>query len=104
MVHSVTPEEARDLVAQGAVQMVDVREDEEWTTGHVAGARHVPLARLRSDPSSELGDGGIIFVCAAGVRSETAARLASASGIANIYSMSGGTRGWVRAGLPLVRD
>jgi len=84
--------------------MVDGRDADEWTSGHVAGARHVPLARLRSDPSTALGHGGIIFVGAAGVRSETAARLASASGIENIYSMSGGTRGWVRAGLPLVRD
>jgi len=104
MVHSVTPEQALDLVAERAFEMVDVREDEEWLHGHVAGARHVPLARLRSDPSSELGHGGIIFICAAGVRSETAAKLAAAAGITDIYNLSGGTRGWVRAGLPLVRD
>jgi rhodanese-related sulfurtransferase len=104
MVHSITPLEARELVARGAVELVDVREADEWTHGHVPGARHVPLARVRSNPSEELGNGGIIFVCAAGVRSETAARLAIASGIENIYSLSGGTRGWVRAGLPLVRD
>src|SRR6185295_19154943 len=100
----VTPQEAHDLVARGALEMVDVREVDEWTQGHVPGARHVPLARLRSDPSAALGNGGIIFICAAGVRNETAARLAAASGISNIYSLSGGTRGWARAGLPLVRD
>ena len=104
MFHAVSPERARDLVTQGLVEVVDVRETAEWETGHLPGARHVPLAELRQGAAAALVGNGVMFVCAAGVRSETAARLAEASGIANVYSLSGGTRGWVRAGLPLVRD
>ena len=37
------------------------------------GARLVPLQRLRANPKDELPRDGIIFVCAAGVRSEAAA-------------------------------
>ncbi len=34
-------------VRAGSVELVDVRELPEWTTGHVAGSHHVPLHRLR---------------------------------------------------------
>jgi rhodanese-related sulfurtransferase len=43
-------------------------------------------------------------VCAAGVRSETAARLAASLGLTNLYNLVGGTRSWANAGLPLVVD
>ncbi|MGC4086507.1 MAG: rhodanese-like domain-containing protein [Polyangiaceae bacterium] len=38
------------------------------------------------------------------MRSQTAARLALENGLSNVYNLSGGTRGWAREGLPLVRD
>jgi rhodanese-related sulfurtransferase len=104
MVQAIGPVQARELLAQGELQLVDVRETAEWTRGHLPGARHVPLAQLRANAEAELGGGGVIFVCEAGVRSETAARIASALGIMKVYNLSGGTRGWSRAGLPLVRD
>jgi rhodanese-related sulfurtransferase len=43
-------------------------------------------------------------VCAAGVRSESAARLAIQNGLTHVYNLRGGTRNWVKAGLPLVQD
>jgi rhodanese-related sulfurtransferase len=43
----------------------------------------------------------VIFVCAAGMRSQTAARLAEANGLSNVYNLTGGTRGWQNAGFPL---
>jgi rhodanese-related sulfurtransferase len=43
----------------------------------------------------------VIFVCAAGIRSQTAARVADANGLSNVYNLIGGTRGWQNAGFPL---
>jgi rhodanese-related sulfurtransferase len=91
-------------MAQGDVEIVDVRDPREWSGGHLPGARHVPLERLRAAPEAALTRDGVIFVCAAGVRSQTAARLAEAQGLTKIYNLTGGTRGWASAGLPLVRD
>jgi len=104
MVQEISAQRARDLLAGGSVELIDVRESGEWASGHAPGARHVPLARLRNNFDAELGTDGVIFVCAAGVRSEAAARLALAHGFRTIYNLSGGMRGWTRAGLPLVRD
>jgi rhodanese-related sulfurtransferase len=104
VIHTVTPQQAKDLISQGNLDVVDVRELNEWTTGHLPGSRLVPLNRLRASPKAVLPRDGIIFVCAAGVRSQTAAKLAEATGLTEIYNLSGGTKGWANAGLPLVRD
>jgi adenylyltransferase/sulfurtransferase len=101
---SLTPQQANELISSGAVEVVDVREPKEWSGGHVAGARLVPLERLRAAPQAELPRDGVLFVCAAGVRSETAARVASGLGLAKVYSLSGGLRNWTKAGLPLVKE
>jgi rhodanese-related sulfurtransferase len=104
MINAISPEQAKDLISGGELDVVDVREVSEWSTGHLPGSRLVPLDRLRASPKTALPRDGVIFVCAAGVRSQTAARVAQANGLTHIYNLTGGTRGWVNAGLPLVRD
>ena len=104
VIHALTPHQAHELISTGELDVVDVREPREWSTGHVPGSRHVPLDRLRSSVKGSLPRDGIIFVCAAGVRSQTSARLAEANGLTKLYNLSGGTRGWTGAGLPLVND
>jgi len=104
MIHSIGPEQARELIAHGDFDVVDVREPNEWSNGHLPGSRLVPLGELRARPKDTLPRDGILFVCAAGIRSQTAAKVAEAEGRTNLYNLSGGTRGWANAGLPLVRD
>jgi rhodanese-related sulfurtransferase len=104
MIHSVSPQEAKDLIARGDLDVVDVREPSEWSNGHLPGSRLVPLGTLRQDPKGALPRDGVIFVCAAGVRSQTAAQLAAKLGLSELYNLTGGTRGWASAGLPLVQD
>lgn len=91
-------------MAQGDVEIVDVRDSREWSGGHLPGARHVPLERLRAAPEAALTRDNVLFVCAAGMRSQTAARLAEARGLTKVYNLTGGTRGWASAGLPLIRE
>jgi len=103
MVH-LTPQQANELIALGDIDVIDVREPAEWSGGHLPNARLVPLGDLRAEPKASLTKDGVLFVCAAGVRSETAARLAVACGLKNVYNLRGGTRGWVKVGLPLVNE
>jgi rhodanese-related sulfurtransferase len=104
MLQSVTAKQASELLSQLDLDIVDVRESGEWATGHLPGARLVPLSELRETTRASLPRDGVLFVCAAGVRSETAARLALQNGLTKVYNLAGGTRGWQRAGLPLVTD
>ena len=97
----VKPSEAQALLADGTVELVDVRELREWNSGHLPGARLVPLDTLRLNPAASLSkDRAVLFVCAKGGRSQTAAGLAEQLGI-EVYSLDGGTEAWASAGLPL---
>ena len=82
-VHRITPEEAVHLLAHDDVDLVDVREPHEWASGHIPGARHLPLGLLLRDPQGGLRRGRerAIFVCAHGIRSLTAAAAASQRGL-----------------------
>jgi rhodanese-related sulfurtransferase len=104
MIQSVSPLQAQDLLSRGEVEIIDVREAKEWTDGHLPGARLVPLEQLRASPKALLSRDGVLFVCAAGMRSQTAARIAAGLGFTKVYNLSGGTRAWVKAGLGLVQD
>lgn len=97
----VNIEEFQRLVADGSVDIVDVREPNEWATGHIPGARLVPLAQVKSDPIGSAPNDRVVFVCAKGGRSATAAQAVEQSGKKLVYSLEGGTQGWVAAGLPL---
>jgi phage shock protein E len=106
MVHLLAPADLAALRASGpTVDLIDVRDPEEWYTGHIEGAQLIPLADLRADPDAVLVRGHVlVFVCAKGVRGMQAAKLAERFGHDRVYNLDGGTQGWVRAGLPLVRD
>ncbi|MGD0528507.1 MAG: rhodanese-like domain-containing protein, partial [Polyangiaceae bacterium] len=49
MIHTIAPREAQEIIQAGGVDVVDVREPHEWATGHIPGARLVPLGQLRAD-------------------------------------------------------
>jgi rhodanese-related sulfurtransferase len=100
---TVTPTEARDLAASGAVTLVDVREDGEWASGRIAGAVHAPLSRLR-DLAGGLPSGKpVVFYCLSGARSGQAIAVCRALGLPHDTHMAGGVSAWRAHGLPLVR-
>ncbi|MCL2450404.1 MAG: rhodanese-like domain-containing protein [Polyangiaceae bacterium] len=103
---NISARELHELLRRGDgdVDVVDVREPAEWVTGHIEGSRLVPLASLRANPKGSLPRDGIVFVCAAGIRSQNAARIALGNGYGRVYNLVGGTRAWQSAGLPLVQD
>ncbi len=101
MLRAVSPQEASDLIRLGAVDVVDVRDPDEFATGHVPRARNVPLGILKADPKGKLPRDNVLLVCAKGVRSQTAAGVAEEIGLKELFHLSGGTNAWTAAGLPL---
>jgi glyoxylase-like metal-dependent hydrolase (beta-lactamase superfamily II)/rhodanese-related sulfurtransferase len=86
---------------QGAV-VVDVREPEEYQTGHVPGAINLPQAELASRLDELPKDRPLLMVCQSGMRSVRSAQFLRQAGFARVASVKGGTSAWSGAGRPLV--
>ncbi|MDQ6607336.1 MAG: molybdopterin-synthase adenylyltransferase MoeB [Actinomycetota bacterium] len=95
-IDEVDPAVVREQVSNGAV-VVDVREPEEWSAGHIPGAKHVPKSHLESriEGAAPDRDQHVILYCASGNRSAWAARtLLDDLGYENVESMTGGFTLW----------
>lgn len=93
--------EAKELIASGDVDIVDVREPWEYEKGHIPNARLVPLNTLLGNPQEHLHRDNILMVCGVGQRSAVAAEMAAALGYTRVYNLEGGTTRWIEAGLPI---
>jgi sulfur-carrier protein adenylyltransferase/sulfurtransferase len=95
-IDEVDPGVVREQVSNGAV-VVDVREAEEWSGGHVPGAKHVPKSYLESRIEGAAPDRSqhVILYCQSGNRSAWAARtLIEDLGYEHVESMTGGFTLW----------
>jgi rhodanese-related sulfurtransferase len=90
-----------DKIAAGNVRLIDVRSDEEWAEGYIAGAEHIPIASF--DPSKlDLSDGReIVLYCAKGGRSERAAKMLSGLTGEPAQHLVDGIVGWEESGKSL---
>jgi rhodanese-related sulfurtransferase len=100
-VSSMNPLELNDKLKNGTRTLViDVRQPDEYRTGHIAGAKLVPLSDLNRKMHSLPNHREIVCVCASGNRSHSATRALLAAGY-NVHNMKGGMLAWRRAGLPV---
>jgi len=89
-----------DAHAAGA-PVLDVRNPDEYESGHVSGAVLIPLGEL-GERQDEIPDGDPVYViCAMGGRSLQATKAMIQVGY-NAFSVSGGTKGWIEQGRPVV--
>ena len=89
---SVSPDEAKAMVAQGA-RLIDVRTPREFAQSRIPGAVNVPFEQL-SMRIAELGprDGELIVYCEAGVRSARAASMLRERGFTRVYDLGAMSR------------
>jgi rhodanese-related sulfurtransferase len=103
-VPKISPEEARDLIAKGAL-VVDVRDGTEVANGKVKGAVHAQrgLIEFKADPEMPSHDPAfqkdrtVIVYCASGGRSAMAGKTLQDMGYTDVRNL-GGFKGWVDAG------
>ena len=89
-----------DAHGAGAV-VLDVRNPDEYESGHVPGAVLIPLGELGAR-QDEIPDGDPVYViCALGGRSLQATKAMVAAGYPAL-SVVGGTKGWIEQGRPVV--
>ncbi|MDX1462951.1 MAG: rhodanese-like domain-containing protein [Marinirhabdus sp.] len=76
-----------DFQDRGAI-ILDVRSEAEWNSGHIAGAKHIPLQQISSKISEiKKWDKPVITYCASGMRSANAANVLKKH---DVEAMNGG--------------
>jgi len=94
--------ELQRRLASDKVTLVDVRQPEEFSAGHLPGALNVPLADVGGQctclAARELP---IVTVCKTDRRSAKAAAELLAAGLSQVSVLRGGTDAWCQQGLPL---
>jgi rhodanese-related sulfurtransferase len=100
-VSSIDAIELNDRLKNGKRPIViDVREPDEYRSGHIAGAKLIPLNALNSRMKELPQSREIVCVCASGNRSGSAARMLVKAGF-NAFNMKGGMLSWRRASFPV---
>jgi hydroxyacylglutathione hydrolase len=87
-------EELDRLLADGTVEVVDVREQDERDEGYIAGTRHVPYRLLRCCADGFSPDRPVVTLCESGARAGIAASILAAQGIDARPVLHGGIDTW----------
>lgn len=89
----------------GDLQLVDVREEDEFAASHIPFSQLLPLSQLRDpqviDRLALDKNKAVYLVCRSGRRSASACEIFSAAGFQKLYNVQGGVLAWGEQGLPL---
>src|SRR3954453_6073859 len=102
----IEPVRADELQARSEeeheMQILDVRERDEWDRGHIPGSLHVPYHDIHSMPDEVDPARPVAVICASGQRSAVAASLiARFGGERVVHVVDGGVGTWERSGHPV---
>ncbi len=98
----VSTGEAAELVAGGAL-LLDVREVDEWTAGHVAGALFMPMGEVEARIGELPRDRRVVVICRVGGRSGAVTEFLTAAGL-DAVNLAGGITAWDAEHRPIVTD
>ncbi len=99
----VNPAEATLLINREDAHILDVRENDEFTAGHLPEAKNIPVGQLanRIGELEKFKGKPVIVCCASGMRSNKACAQLKAQGFEKIHNLAGGVDAWVGAGYPV---
>ena len=101
--NSLSATQATQLINREDAQIIDVREPDEYVSGHLPESRNIPAGQLeqRAGELDKYKDTPLILVCQTGSRSTSACKQMIALGFSRAHNLEGGIAGWRAAGLPL---
>lgn len=103
-IEEISPDEVKEkLDSDDDFVLLDVREQDEWETTHIAGANYLGKGVIERDIEEEYPDTEqeMVLYCGGGYRSALAADNLKKMGYRNVKSLAGGFRSWTEAGYPI---
>lgn len=99
-IREVSTGDLEAALAAGAV-VIDVRETDEYESGHVPGAVHVALGTVPDHVEAFRSDATVYVICRSGARSMRACEFLEQQGLETI-NVAGGTLDWIAGGRAVV--
>ena len=94
----------KEVLENGEIHLVDVREQVEFASGRVSGAHLIPLGELDGRHKDLDHSKPIYVMCRTGRRSTEAQRKLKSFGFTNVINVVGGIEAWKKEQLPVERD
>jgi rhodanese-related sulfurtransferase len=87
-------------LADNAIELVDIRELDEYARENIPGSKLVPLSDIETyDFGPDNRNKKVVFHCAGGIRTAQAAAELCRTGFCEVYTLKDGIEGWKAAGL-----
>ena len=103
----MTVAQLADLIAGDsayASRVLDVRRPGEYSQGHIAGVRNIPLSELASNLQQLREHKPLAIICQGGYRSSMAASILMANGFTDLINVRGGFAAWKKEGFPITLE
>ena len=88
----ISQEEAKEMMDSQDVIILDVREQDEYDSGHISGAVLLPVGTIDETTAAEVipeKDSTVLVYCRSGNRSKTASSSLAELGYTDIYEFGG---------------
>lgn len=103
-IQEITPQKLKEKIDhQEPMQIIDVREYNEWETGYIPTAIHLSKGIIERDIEKKIHDlnAQIVVYCSGGFRCALVADNLQKMGYTQVYSLDTGLQGWLDAGYSL---
>ena len=102
---SISPAESTRMINHDDAVVIDVRESNEYSEGHIINSLHIPLVSLKTrlKDIEKHKTKKVIIACRSGNRSSSACATLKKEGFEQVFNLGGGVMAWESANLPLVK-
>jgi len=100
----ISLDELDTLASKNGIQIVDLRGEAEYKSGHIAKADNVFVGTLQDNLNKINKDKTTVVYCQTGDRTTIGYSLLAKHGFKNILSYSGGISEWINKGKPVISE
>ena len=94
MFKELDPHKAQEMVEEGSVNVIDIRDPGSYSAGHIPNAVSLNDTNVKEFIESTDKEKPLIVYCYHGISSRGAAEYLSQNGFKEVYSMTGGFEAW----------
>jgi len=101
--NTIAPKDAHKIINENTISVLDVRTEEEYKNGHIAGSMNIDIQspNFEEKINSLNKDAQYVVYCMSGGRSSRAVSLMEQSGFSQVKNLEGGITAWGKEGLEI---